>query len=160
MPKAALAIAYLPVSQGKTVASSLHQVGGFCTSCRPVLLHPYIHIVLFRYRWVIPSLAYQGTFVSSSRRCCVQMRIALARLLLGPAGQSASSGGQGGLLLLDEPTNHLDRYRACSSNCQTDDLTGASASWYKFAYGQPSILPGFLLKGVVFYTAVITAKLP
>jgi hypothetical protein len=38
------------------------------------------------------------------------MRIALARLLLGPAGQSASSGGQGGLLLLDEPTNHLDRY--------------------------------------------------
>ncbi|KAL0040705.1 hypothetical protein WJX79_002387 [Trebouxia sp. C0005] len=37
-----------------------------------------------------------------------QMRIALARLLLGPAGQSASSGGQGGLLLLDEPTNHLD----------------------------------------------------
>ncbi len=40
----------------------------------------------------------------------MQMRIALARLLLGPAGQSASSGGQGGLLLLDEPTNHLDRY--------------------------------------------------
>ena len=39
----------------------------------------------------------------------MQMRIALARLLLGPAGQSASSGGQGGLLLLDEPTNHLDR---------------------------------------------------
>lgn len=37
------------------------------------------------------------------------MRIGLARLLLGPAGQSASTGGQGGLLLLDEPTNHLDR---------------------------------------------------
>lgn len=39
----------------------------------------------------------------------LQMRIGLARLLLGPAGQSASSGGQGGLLLLDEPTNHLDK---------------------------------------------------
>ena len=39
----------------------------------------------------------------------MQMRIGLARLLLGPAGQSASSGGQGGLLLLDEPTNHLDK---------------------------------------------------
>ena len=37
-----------------------------------------------------------------------QMRIALARLLLGPAGQSAANGGKGGLLLLDEPTNHLD----------------------------------------------------
>lgn len=46
-----------------------------------------------------------------------QMRIALARLLLSPAGQAAttssSSGGGGGeagggLLLLDEPTNHLD----------------------------------------------------
>lgn len=41
-----------------------------------------------------------------------QMRIALARLLLSPAGQAAtsSSGGEagGGLLLLDEPTNHLD----------------------------------------------------
>ncbi len=36
------------------------------------------------------------------------MRIALARLLLGPAGQAASSGASGGLLLLDEPTNHLD----------------------------------------------------
>ncbi|GFR43392.1 hypothetical protein Agub_g4469 [Astrephomene gubernaculifera] len=36
-----------------------------------------------------------------------QMRIALARLLLGPAGQGA--GGGGSLLLLDEPTNHLDR---------------------------------------------------
>lgn len=37
-----------------------------------------------------------------------QMRIALARLLLSPAGQSATSNGGGGLLLLDEPTNHLD----------------------------------------------------
>lgn len=36
-----------------------------------------------------------------------QMRIALARLLLGPAGQGAVDG-TGGLLLLDEPTNHLD----------------------------------------------------
>jgi len=43
------------------------------------------------------------------------MRIALARLLLSPAGQAASSSGGGssgeaggGLLLLDEPTNHLD----------------------------------------------------
>ncbi|GIL85713.1 hypothetical protein Vretimale_13175 [Volvox reticuliferus] len=35
-----------------------------------------------------------------------QMRIALARLLLGPAGQGGS--GSGALLLLDEPTNHLD----------------------------------------------------
>jgi ATPase subunit of ABC transporter with duplicated ATPase domains len=43
-----------------------------------------------------------------------QMRIALARLLLSPAGQAATSrssssgSGGGGLLLLDEPTNHLD----------------------------------------------------
>ena len=36
------------------------------------------------------------------------MRIALARLLLSPAGRTASSNGGGGLLLLDEPTNHLD----------------------------------------------------
>lgn len=37
------------------------------------------------------------------------MRIALARLLLGPGGQTASSGSATpGLLLLDEPTNHLD----------------------------------------------------
>jgi ATPase subunit of ABC transporter with duplicated ATPase domains len=40
------------------------------------------------------------------------MRIALARMLLSPAGQAASSsnGGEagGGMLLLDEPTNHLD----------------------------------------------------
>ncbi|KAG2439392.1 hypothetical protein HXX76_004749 [Chlamydomonas incerta] len=35
-----------------------------------------------------------------------QMRIALARLLLGPAGQGGN--GTGALLLLDEPTNHLD----------------------------------------------------
>ncbi|KAG2502022.1 hypothetical protein HYH03_000516 [Edaphochlamys debaryana] len=35
-----------------------------------------------------------------------QMRIALARLLLGPAGQGGT--GNGALLLLDEPTNHLD----------------------------------------------------
>ena len=39
-----------------------------------------------------------------------QMRIALARLLLGPAGQSAASAaGSAGVLFLDEPTNHLDR---------------------------------------------------
>lgn len=46
-----------------------------------------------------------------------QMRIALARLLLSPAGQAATTSGSngggsgeagGGLLLLDEPTNHLD----------------------------------------------------
>lgn len=37
-----------------------------------------------------------------------QMRIALARMLLGPAGQAAAQGLAGGLLLLDEPTNHLD----------------------------------------------------
>lgn len=46
-----------------------------------------------------------------------QMRIALARLLLSPAGQAATTNGSsgggggeagGGLLLLDEPTNHLD----------------------------------------------------
>ena len=37
-----------------------------------------------------------------------QMRVALARLLLSPAGESAADGGSGGLLLLDEPTNHLD----------------------------------------------------
>lgn len=41
-----------------------------------------------------------------------QMRIALARMLLSPAGQTATGSGAGdaggGLLLLDEPTNHLD----------------------------------------------------
>ncbi|KAJ9530875.1 hypothetical protein QJQ45_028849, partial [Haematococcus lacustris] len=37
-----------------------------------------------------------------------QMRIALARLLLGEAGQAAAAGVGGGLMLLDEPTNHLD----------------------------------------------------
>lgn len=41
-----------------------------------------------------------------------QMRIALAKLLLSPAGQAASSSSSGeaggGLLLLDEPSNHLD----------------------------------------------------
>ena len=41
-----------------------------------------------------------------------QMRVALARTLLSPAGESSRSGG-GGLLLLDEPTNHLDR-AACA----------------------------------------------
>jgi len=35
-----------------------------------------------------------------------QMRVALAKLLVGPAGEAAGAGG--GLLLLDEPTNHLD----------------------------------------------------
>ena len=38
-----------------------------------------------------------------------QMRVALARLLLSPAGDCQSGGGvNGGFLLLDEPTNHLD----------------------------------------------------
>jgi ATPase subunit of ABC transporter with duplicated ATPase domains len=37
-----------------------------------------------------------------------QMRVALARLLLSPAGDSQNSGITGGFLLLDEPTNHLD----------------------------------------------------
>jgi ATPase subunit of ABC transporter with duplicated ATPase domains len=40
-----------------------------------------------------------------------QMRVALARLLLSPAGGGGSQDGtskEGGLLLLDEPTNHLD----------------------------------------------------
>ncbi len=44
-----------------------------------------------------------------------QMRIALARLLLGPAGQGG--GGNGALLLLDEPTNHLDRCVPCARGC-------------------------------------------
>lgn len=37
-----------------------------------------------------------------------QMRVALARLLLSPAGDRAERGVNGGLLLLDEPSNHLD----------------------------------------------------
>ena len=37
-----------------------------------------------------------------------QMRVALARLLLSPAGDCAEKGVNGGLLLLDEPSNHLD----------------------------------------------------
>jgi len=37
-----------------------------------------------------------------------QMRVALARLLLSPAGDSQERGVNGGLLLLDEPSNHLD----------------------------------------------------
>ena len=45
---------------------------------------------------------------ASSTTVLLQMRIALARLLLGPAGQSAASKESGGVLLLDEPTNHLD----------------------------------------------------
>lgn len=36
------------------------------------------------------------------------MRVALARLLLSPAGDSRERGVNGGLLLLDEPSNHLD----------------------------------------------------
>lgn len=52
-----------------------------------------------------------------------QMRIALARTLLSPAGESARDGGRGGLLLLDEPTNHLDAVRkrrmggSCAAAC-------------------------------------------
>ena len=60
------------------------------------------------------------------------MRIALARLLLGPAGQSASSGGQGGLLLLDEPTNHLDRYKFALPNV-FGPLSQAQAISYGFS---------------------------
>ena len=37
-----------------------------------------------------------------------QMRVALARTLLSPAGDSREAGVKGGLLLLDEPSNHLD----------------------------------------------------
>jgi ATP-binding cassette subfamily F protein 3 len=37
-----------------------------------------------------------------------QMRVALARLLLSPAGDSRARGVAGGVLLLDEPSNHLD----------------------------------------------------
>lgn len=36
------------------------------------------------------------------------MRVALARTLLSPAGDSREAGVKGGLLLLDEPSNHLD----------------------------------------------------
>lgn len=63
-----------------------------------------------RIRCVCSEMKQIVCTVSLTPCLCMQMRIALARLLLGPAGQSASSGGQGGLLLLDEPTNHLDRY--------------------------------------------------
>ena len=65
------------------------------------------------------------------------MRIALARLLLGPAGQSASSGEASGLLLLDEPTNHLDRCvgmvaasLACRAELAHDILYDASQSMF------------------------------
>lgn len=37
-----------------------------------------------------------------------QMRIGLARLLLGPAGSAATGGKGGGMMFLDEPSNHLD----------------------------------------------------
>lgn len=43
-----------------------------------------------------------------------QMRIALARTLLSPAGDAARGAGRApGLLMLDEPTNHLDN-AACA----------------------------------------------
>ncbi len=43
-----------------------------------------------------------------------QMRIALARTLLSPAGEASRSGKDaGGILMLDEPTNHLDN-AACA----------------------------------------------
>ncbi|KAK9814109.1 hypothetical protein WJX72_000796 [[Myrmecia] bisecta] len=54
--------------------------------------------------WLRPCSSFSGGW---------QMRIGLASLLCGPAGQSATSGDTSGLLLLDEPTNHLDR-SACS----------------------------------------------
>ena len=49
--------------------------------------------------WERPCAALSGGW---------QMRVALARLLLSPAGDSQNSGITGGFLLLDEPTNHLD----------------------------------------------------
>ncbi len=54
--------------------------------------------------WTKASSEYSGGW---------QMRLALARLLLSPAGQSATDGGANGLLLLDEPTNHC----ACAVRC-------------------------------------------
>ena len=52
-----------------------------------------------REAWDRPCAALSGGW---------QMRVALARLLLSPAGDSADVGVNGGFLLLDEPTNHLD----------------------------------------------------
>jgi len=52
-----------------------------------------------REAWDRPCAALSGGW---------QMRVALARLLLSPAGDAAKEGIAGGFLLLDEPTNHLD----------------------------------------------------
>jgi ATPase subunit of ABC transporter with duplicated ATPase domains len=52
-----------------------------------------------REAWDRPCAALSGGW---------QMRVALARLLLSPAGDAAKEGITGGFLLLDEPTNHLD----------------------------------------------------
>jgi ATPase subunit of ABC transporter with duplicated ATPase domains len=52
-----------------------------------------------REAWDRPCAALSGGW---------QMRVALARLLLSPAGDAARAGINGGFLLLDEPTNHLD----------------------------------------------------
>ena len=52
-----------------------------------------------REAWDRPCAALSGGW---------QMRVALARLLLSPAGDTATAGITGGFLLLDEPTNHLD----------------------------------------------------
>ena len=52
-----------------------------------------------REAWDRPCAALSGGW---------QMRVALARLLLSPAGDSQEVGVNGGFLLLDEPTNHLD----------------------------------------------------
>ena len=69
-----------------------------------------------REQWSMPCSQLSGGW---------QMRVALARLLLSPAGEGAAAGGGGGLLLLDEPTNHLDQ-RACAYLAQFLKSSGAA----------------------------------